>query len=191
MVATRAHMDALVDGVRASILAQWHAGGGGVLERSSQGSEQRLALCPAAREAFTVVQTAAALDVHQLGVLRALRELNGSAEEQPSVDAAAAPPAVDRYADDDHSDGSAAQGALVSSNVREGKPEEEVSAAGEYRAPDGSLRLVQDGLLSAEAAGTRSASAASVLSLPPSTLSVYSAPCSPVRLHSAICGTRR
>ena len=140
----------LVHSYRASALSQWHAGGGGVLERTTQTSARGLELASTAREAFVVAQTAAALDVHQQGVLRTLRELNGSAPSEPPEPALAAPQpsGADRYAGDDVSDGNAGQGALVSSHVRPGKPEEAISSAGEYRAPDGSLRLVQAELLS-------------------------------------------
>ena len=140
----------LVASFRASALRQWHAAGGDVLERRAQDSQSALEYAATVREAFVLVQTAAALDVQQLSLLRALRELNGSveapAEASPPVVSGA--PGKDGYTDD-HSDGSSAQGALVSSNVRPGKPEETFSGGGELHAPDGSARFVFDGLLSA------------------------------------------
>ena len=79
---------------RASALQQWHAAGGDVLERRAQGSKQELAFASDAREAFVAAQTAAALDVAQLALLRALRELNGSAEPAAGVEPPPAPGAA-------------------------------------------------------------------------------------------------
>ena len=138
----------LVASFRASALRQWHAAGGDVLERRAQDSHSALEYAATVREAFVLAQTAAALDVHQLSLLRALRELNGSVEALAEASPPVASGAKDGYTDD-HSDGSSAQGALVSSNVRPGKPEETFSGSRELHAPDGSVRFVFDGLLSA------------------------------------------
>ena len=80
----------LVASFRASALRQWHAAGGDVLERRAQDSQSALEYAATVREAFVLVQTAAALDVQQLSLLRALRELNGSVE----APAEASPPVV-------------------------------------------------------------------------------------------------
>ena len=129
--------------VAGSAAAQFDAAGGCVLPPSAPTTR-------AARDAFVLVQQAAALDVAALEAQRALHALNNSGAQQqpPPAEPLAGPK---KRAADDESDGNALQGELVAAHVRAGKTIETLDPGAAHAAPDGSLRLVQPGFLGEEA----------------------------------------
>ena len=131
--------------VAGSAAAQFDAAGGCVLPPSAPTTR-------AARDAFVLIQQAAALDVAALEAQRALHALNNSgAQRQPPPPEPAPLAGHKKRAADDESDGNALQGELVAAHVRAGKTIETLDPGAAHAAPDGSLRLVQPGFLGEEA----------------------------------------
>ncbi|KAL1526208.1 hypothetical protein AB1Y20_014934 [Prymnesium parvum] len=119
--------------------AQWRTAGGHALEA-------RLSpLADESRASFVLLQTAALLDARAALAKASLQSINSAPAPPPPPRPRRAP----HRDDDDESDGSALQGALVRRNVRRGKPELEL-CAGAHAAPDGSLRLLLPAVMGAE-----------------------------------------
>ena len=112
---TSAASSDLLARVAGSAAAQFDAAGGCVLPPSAPTTR-------AARDAFVLVQQAAALDVAALEAQRALHALNNSgAQRQPPPPEPAPLAGHKKRAADDESDGNALQGELVAAHVRAGK----------------------------------------------------------------------
>ena len=127
--------------------AQWRAAGGDAMRVSGVPDE----LMSASRSAFGERQAAAALDAACVRVQHELRMLNASeGERQAAAAPKPAPPAARAAVDDDTSDGSEVQGALVRARVRAGRPVRVVEPGPHARAPDGTLRLFEPAVLSAD-----------------------------------------
>ena len=149
------------DEADAELTRRWRGAGGHVCERVAPLRMQR-----ASRDAFALLQCAAAIDSECEALREALREMNeaharsggdGAGADGAGADAAvgqeapsrAPPPSRNQHADDE-SDGSPQQAALLSANVRPGKREVLLRpGVGEaYSAPDGSVRHLHPHLLS-------------------------------------------
>jgi len=163
--------------------AQWLAAGGHVLPPDAPATR-------VSRDAFVLLQSAAALDTAAHEVRTALRDLNdgGGGGAKPAGEGKR--PAVPDEADDDHSDGSSIQGSLVSRNVRPGKPEHAFVPGAGHRAPDGSRRVVEH-LASREeceqlVSGGLVAMAGAFTRCGQTTLGV--SPALAARVHPAVCG---
>ena len=129
----------VVADTRTSAELQWNRAGGHILRSSA-------ALACASREAFVLLQTAAALDRTSAQLRRELTDLNTvEGATRPAVDEKRV--VAKSSTSDDVSDGSEVQGSLVAANVKFGKRTLFIGA-GEHRAPDGSLRLLTAQLLS-------------------------------------------
>ena len=149
------------DEAYAELTRRWRGAGGHVCERVAPLRMQR-----ASRDAFALLQCAAAIDSECEALREALREMNeaharsggdGAGADGAGADAAvgqeapsrAPPPPRNQHADDE-SDGSPQQAALLSANVRPGKREVLLRpGVGEASsAPDGSVRHLHPHLLS-------------------------------------------
>ena len=149
------------DEADAELTRRWRGAGGHVCERVAPLRMQR-----ASRDAFALLQCAAAIDSECEALREALREMNEaharSGGDGAGADGAGADAAVGQEAPsraplpprnqhaDDESDGSPQQAALLSANVRPGKREVLLRpGVGEaYSAPDGSVRHLHPHLLS-------------------------------------------
>ena len=130
---------------------QWLRAGGHTLVRNS--SAPLPPVVQASRDAFALLQTAAAIDRESAQLRHDLCELDGGEDEgSRRVRPCVAPPSATGQpaVADDESDGDALQGSLVEAHVRAGKAETTIGAheGVEHRAPDGSLRLIEAGVLS-------------------------------------------
>lgn len=140
--------------------AQWEVAGGHVLARAGAPVQ----LCRASLCAFALQQAAGALDAEAEALQQLLCEINGTSGGEAGAPRETRPRDAPPGADDT-SDGSPEQAELVARNVRRGRPElclnppPRPGAAcsdhlgplpeGCVRAPDGSVRLLWPGLVSA------------------------------------------
>ena len=137
-----------MDALDSDCARQWHRAGGHALAHAP-------ALADASRATFALLQSAASLDAAAESTRVRLRVVNASSSaNEPAKRTRPNVPTRSAAADeeDDVSDGSAVQGDLIDKNVRPGKARVPIrlADAAEQRAPDGSLRLIEGDVLSAD-----------------------------------------